>query len=157
MVKCKERLKKYLREHNVSFEAMAHPEAYTAQEVAAAQHVSGHQLAKVVMVWADKQMTMLVLPASARADFRQAAKLLGVKKVRLATEAEFSQHFPDCRVGAMPPFGNLYELPVYVDRALTEHAEIVFRVGTYTETMKVAYADFDRLVQPQAGDLSLSR
>jgi len=154
-MKCKERLKQYLREHNVSFELMTHPEAYTAQEVAAAQHVSGHQLAKVVMVWADGQMTMLVLPASARVDLRKAAELLGVDKVRLATETEFSQRFPDCRVGAMPPFGNLYELPVYVDRALTEHAEIVFRVGTYTETMKIAYADFERLVQPQVGDFSL--
>lgn len=154
-MKCKERLEKYLREHNVSFEAMTHPEAYTAQEVAAAQHVSGHQLAKVVMVWADERMTMLVLPASARVDFRQTAKLLAAKKVRLATEAEFSQHFDDCQVGAMPPFGNLYELPVYVDSALTEHAAIVFRVGTYTQTMKVAYADFARLAQPQVGEFGL--
>lgn len=154
-MRCKERLKKYLREHNVSFETMIHPEAYTAQEVAAAQHVSGHQLAKVVMVWADERMTMLVLPASARVDLRKAAREVGAKKVRLATEAEFSQHFDDCQVGAMPPFGNLYELPVYVDRALSEHDEIVFRVGTYTETMKVAYADFERLVQPQVGEFGL--
>ena len=107
------------------------------------------------MVWADKQMTMLVLPASGRVDFRGAAKLLGVKKVRLATEAEFSQRFPDCKVGAMPPFGNLYEVLVYVDRALAEHAEIVFRVGSYTETMKIAYADFEGLVRPQVGDFGL--
>jgi len=154
-MECKERLKKYLREHKVPYELMTHPEAYTAQEVAAAQHVSGHQLAKVVMVWADGQMTMLVLPASARVNLRKAADLLGVKEVRLATEAEFSKRFPDCKVGAMPPFGNLYELPVYVDRALTEYEEIVFRIGTYTETMKIAYADFERLVQPQIGDFGL--
>jgi Ala-tRNA(Pro) deacylase len=150
---CKERLQKHLREHKISFEAQTHPEAYTAQEVAAAQHVSGHQVAKVVMVWADQQMTMLVVPASGRVDLRGATELLGAKKVRLATEAEFSQHFPDCLVGAMPPFGNLYELPVYADRALADCDDIVFRVGTYTETMKIAYADFERLAQPQVGDL----
>jgi Ala-tRNA(Pro) deacylase len=149
---CKERLVKYLREHNVPFEAQTHPEAYTAQEVAAVQHVSGHQMAKVVMVWADADLTMLVVPASGRVDLRAAARLLQVKRVRLATEGEFSQHFPDCKVGAMPPFGNLYDLPVHVDRALTEHAEIVFRVGTYTETMKIGYADFERLAEPVAGD-----
>lgn len=154
---CKERLVKYLREHNVPFEAHTHPEAYTAQEVAAAQHVSGHQLAKVVMVWADRNMAMLVVPASGRVDLRAAAKLLQANRVRLATEGEFSQRFPDCLVGAMPPFGNLYDLPVYVDPALAEHSEIVFRVGTYTETMKIGYADFERLAQPQAGDFIFER
>lgn len=149
---CKERLKKVLRENKVSFEAQTHPEAYTAQEVAAAQHVSGHQVAKVVMVWAGRQLSMLVIPASGRVDLRAAAELLQVKRTRLATEAEFSDHFPDCLVGAMPPFGNLYDLPVFVDRALTTHSEIVFRVGTYTETMKISYEDYERLVQPQVGD-----
>jgi len=154
---CKERLVKYLREHSVSFETYTHPEAYTAQEVAAAQHVSGHRMAKVVMVWASKQMAMLVLPASGRVDMRATATLLGVNRVRLATEADFSERFPDCRVGAMPPFGNLYDLPVHVDQALTEQPEILFRVGTYTETMKIGYEDFQRLVQPLVGDFTFER
>ena len=149
---CKERIVKYLREHNVPFEVHTHPGAYTAQEVAATLHVSGHQLAKVVMVWADENMAMLVVPASSRVNLSATAKLLQAKKVRLATEGEFSQHFPDCLVGAMPPFGNLYDLPVYVDRALTEHPEIIFRVGTYTESMRTSYAGFEQLAQPVAGD-----
>ena len=84
-----------------------------------------------------------------------AAKLLQAKKVRLATEGEFSQRFPDCLVGAMPPFGNLYDLPVYVDSGLTEQPEIVFRVGTHRHTMKIAYADFSRLARPALGEFSM--
>jgi Ala-tRNA(Pro) deacylase len=114
-------------------------------------------MAKVVMVWAGEQLTMLVLPASGRVDLRAAAELLGVGKVRLATEAEFSESFPDCRVGAMPPFGNLYDLPVCVDAALSNQAQILFRVGTYTHTMRVDYADFQRLVQPQEGQFIFDR
>ena len=149
---CRERLMKYLREHSIPFETHTHPGAYTAQEVAAALHFSGHRLAKVVMVWADQTMVMLVVPASGRVNLSGTAKLLQAKKVWLATEGEFSQHFPDCLVGAMPPFGNLYDLPVYVDRALTEHPEIIFRVGTYTESMRIGYADFERLAEPVVGD-----
>ena len=150
---CKERLVQYLNEHNVRFEATRHNLAYTAQEVAAAQHVSGHQMAKVVMVWAGDQMAMLVVPASGRINFRSAAELVDVKKVRLASETEFSQLFPDCRVGAMPPFGNLYGLPVYADSMLIAQDDMSFRVGTYTETMTISTADYRRLVQPQEGQL----
>jgi Ala-tRNA(Pro) deacylase len=156
-MECKQRLVKYLRQHKVRYKSHTHPEAYTAQEVAAAMHVSGHQLAKVVMVWADAEMVMLVVPASGRVDLRASAKLLQAKRVRLATEGEFSERFSDCLVGAMPPFGNLYDLPVHVDRALAEQPEIVFRVGTYSETMKIGYEDFERLVQPQTGDLIFER
>ena len=152
-MKCKERLAKYLGENGVPFETQIHPQAYTAQEVAAAQHVSGHQVAKVVMVWADDRLVMLVLPASGKVNFRAAADVLGAKKVSLATEAEFIDRFADCRVGAMPPFGNLYDLPVCLDSALTQHKEMVFRVGTYTETMKIATSDFGRLVQPQVAEI----
>lgn len=152
---CKGRLEAYFREHDVSFETATHSEAYTAQEVAAALHVSGHQLAKVVMLWADDELTMTVVPASARVDLRQAADVLGVDKVRLAKEGEFGGRFDDCRLGAMPPFGNLYDLPVVVDPALAESGEIVFSAGTYTDSMKVAYDNFERLVQPRVGTLIL--
>ena len=151
-MKCKERLVKYLGENDVPFETQIHPQAFTAQEVAAAQHVSGHEVAKVVMVWSDHELVMLVLPASGRVDFRAAAEVLGAKKVSLASEAEFIDRFADCRVGAMPPFGNLYDLPVCVDSSLTKHKKMVFRVGTYTETMKIGYADFERLAQPVPGE-----
>jgi Ala-tRNA(Pro) deacylase len=150
---CKDRLQAYFREHNVSFETATHSEAYTAQEVAAALHVSGHQLAKVVMVWAGDELTMTVVPASGRVDLRRAAEVLGADKVRLASEAEFAGRFGDCRVGAMPPFGNLYDLPVVVDPALAEYDDIVFSAGTYTDSMKIAYDDFERLVQPEVGKL----
>jgi Ala-tRNA(Pro) deacylase len=150
---CKKRLQAYFREHDVSFETATHSEAYTAQEVAAALHVSGHQLAKVVMVWAGDELTMAVAPASGRVDLRQAADVLGVDKVRLANEGEFGGRFEDCKLGAMPPFGNLYDLPVVVDPALTECDEIVFSAGTYTDSMKIAYSDFERLVEPRVRKL----
>jgi Ala-tRNA(Pro) deacylase len=154
-VDCKERLQAYFQEHDVSFETATHSEAYTAQEVAAALHVSGHQLAKVVILWAGDQLTMAVVPASARVDLRQAAEVLGADKVRLASEAEFGGRFDDCRLGAMPPFGNLYDLPVVVDPALAECDDIVFSAGTYTDSMKIAYDDFERLVQPKIATLIL--
>jgi Ala-tRNA(Pro) deacylase len=150
---CKDRLQTYFREHDVSFESATHSEAYTAQEVAAALHVSGHQLAKVVIVWADDELTMTVVPASERVDLRQAAEVLGADKVRLASEPEFAGRFDDCKLGAMPPFGNLYDMPVVVDPSLGEHEEIVFSAGTYTDSMKIAYDDFERLVQPKVGEL----
>ncbi|MEA3375193.1 MAG: YbaK/EbsC family protein [Chloroflexota bacterium] len=152
---CKERLQAYFQEHNVSFETATHSEAYTAQEVAAALRVSGHQLAKVVMVWAGDELIMIVVPASGQVDLRRAADVLGVEKVRLAREPEFAGRFEDCRLGAMPPFGNLYDLPVVVDPALAEVDDIVFSAGTYTDSMKIAYGDFERLVQPRVGKLIL--
>jgi Ala-tRNA(Pro) deacylase len=150
-MKCRERLEQYLREHGVGFEVMTHSQAFTMQEVAAALHVPGKQVAKVVIVRADEDMAMLVLPAPYRLNTTQARDLLGVKKVRLAKEDEFADLFPDCATGAMPPFGNLYDVPVYVDQSLAEESNIVFRIGTHRETMKVAYADFSRLAQPTVG------
>lgn len=151
---CKERLEQYLRDNGVPFETMTHTQAYTMPEVAAALHVPGKQVAKVVVVKADGKTVMLVLPASHRLSFAQVRAMLEAKKVSLAKEEEFTGLFPDCAVGAMPPFGNLYDLPVYVDQALAEEANIVFRVGTHRHTMKVAYADFARLVQPAVGEFA---
>ncbi len=153
-MKCRERLEQYLRENGAGFEVMTHSQAFTMQEVAAALHVPGNQVAKVVMVKADDKMAMLVLPAPYRLNTDKAGKLLGVKKVRLADEKEFTDLFPDCATGAMPPFGNLYDIPVYVDQALAEESDIVFRIGTHRETMKVAYADFARLAQPTVGEFA---
>ncbi|MEW6231577.1 MAG: YbaK/EbsC family protein [Chloroflexota bacterium] len=152
---CKERLEKYLRDNGVSFQTMLHPTAYTAQEVAAAQHIPGKQVAKVVMAKADDRMVMLVLPAPSRIDFDKLKGLLEVKDVRLAKEEEFGDIFPDCNLGAMPPFGNLYDIPVYVDTSLTEDLEIVFQAGTHRDTMKIRYADYARLVNPKIGSFAL--
>jgi Ala-tRNA(Pro) deacylase len=151
---CRERLEQYLRENSAGFEVMTHSQVFTMQEVAAALHVPGSQVAKVVIVKAEGEMAMLVLPAPYRMNFDQVRALLGTEKARLANEEEFAALFPDCDTGAMPPFGNLYDVPVYVDRALAEETNIVFRIGTHHETMKLAYIDFARLAQPTVGEFA---
>ena len=145
---CKERLQIYLREQGVFFQSQQHPQAFTAQEVAGSEHVPGKLFAKVVMVKADGKLAMLALPAPFVVDYGKAKAALHAKEVRLAEEGEFDSAFPDCEVGAMPPFGNLYDLPTYVDRSLAEDETIVFNAGTHTETMSVKYADFARLAKP---------
>ncbi len=147
-MECKERLEGYLHDNRVPFEAQRHPRAVTAQEVAASEHVPGKMLAKTVMVLADGEMVMLALPAPYQVDLEKAAAALGAGNVRLSEEEEFEDTFPDCEVGAMPPFGNLYGVPVCVDETLAEDETIVFRAGTHTETMSVRYSDFERLVEP---------
>ena len=153
-MECLERMKEYLRDDEAPFEIITHTQAFTMPEVAAALHVPGQQVAKVVIVRGDGTMAMLVTSAAHRLDFAKVGTLLGTAKVSLAKEDEFAHLFPDCDVGAMPPFGNLYGLPVYVDRALAEQGTIVFRVGTYEHTMKVAYADYARLVQPTVDEFA---
>ena len=153
---CKDRLEAYLREKQVPFDVRHHPRAITAQEVAASEHVPGKMLAKTVMVLADGKMVMLALPAPYQVDMDKAGKVLGVE-VRLAHEEEFENTFPDCEVGAMPPFGNLYEVPVYVEAALAEDETIVFRAGTHTDTMSVSYADFENLVEPTIAEFAAGR
>jgi Ala-tRNA(Pro) deacylase len=154
VVECKDRLEGYLRENRVSFEAQHHPRAVAAQEVAASEHVPGKMLAKTVMVLADEEMAMLALPASYQVDLEKAAAALGAGEVRLAEEEEFEGTFPDCEVGAMPPFGNLYSVSVYVEETLAEDETIVFRAGTHTDTMSVRYADFERLVEPTVAEFA---
>jgi Ala-tRNA(Pro) deacylase len=152
---CKERLEKLLGDNGVMFQEMTHPTAYTAQEIAAEQKVPGKQVAKVVMVMADGKHLMVVIPASYRIDFTKLKSALGAKDIRLAKEEEFSSLFPDCEAGAMPPFGNLYNVPAYVDRVLTEDPEIVFNAGTHRDTMKIAYKDYARLAQPIVADFAV--
>jgi Ala-tRNA(Pro) deacylase len=153
-MECRERLEKYLHENGVPFEVMAHRQAFTMPEVAAALHMPGRQVAKVVVVKADGEMAMLVIPASHRLNLAKVRALLNAKKVSLAKEEEFAGLFPDCETGAMPPFGNLYNVSVHVDQALERERSIVFRVGTHRHTMKVAYADFARLAQPTVGEFA---
>ena len=155
-MECRESLEDYLRENRIPFETQHHPRAVTAQEVAASEHVPGKMLAKTVMVLADREMVMLALPASYQVDLGKAATALGVKEARLAEEEEFEDTFPDCEIGAMPPFGNLYGVPVYVDETLAEDETIVFRSGTHTDTMSVSYADFERLVEPTIAEFARS-
>lgn len=145
---CRDRLEAYFQANGVAYQVQQHATAYTAQRVAESEHIPGKRLAKVVMVIANARPVMLVLPASYRVDLTKAGAALGDPNVRLAQESEFETVFPDCEVGAMPPFGNLYNVPVYVDRALTRNREITFNAGTHRETMTIAYADYERLVRP---------
>jgi len=151
---CKEKLEAHLREQKVPFQVQHHAVAYTAQEVAAAEHVPGRMLAKVVMVFADGELAMLVLPAPSRVDPGKAASALSAAEVRLAREEEFAERFPGCEVGAMPPFGNLYDLPLLVDASLAEDETIVFEAGTHTDTMSMKYADYERLARPKVAEFA---
>lgn len=144
-----DKLKKYLDENGVLYQVKRHGEAYTAQEVAESLHVRGRMLVKVVMIKSERGYIMAALPADRRVDIAQLRDSLGMKMATLATEDEFKKLFPDCEPGAMPPFGNLYGVPVYVDRSLTEDAEILFQAGNHYEAVMIRYADFDRLVQPR--------
>jgi len=151
---CKEKLEAFLREHSVPFEVHHHPPAYTAQRVAQAEHVSGRLVVKVVMAFADGKMVMLAVPAHRNANLARAAETAGANEVRLAHEDEFAAAFPDCEVGAMPPFGNLYGIPVYADRELAEDETIVFNAGTHEDAIHMKYGDFERLVEPTVADLT---
>lgn len=142
------RLKEYLDENKVRYQVAGHPEVYTAQEIAAALHVPGKELAKVVMIKTGDRFIMTVLPASWRIEFSKLKDVLGTKDLRLATEDEFKDLFPDCEVGAMPPFGNLYGVDVYVDKSLSEDEEIVFQGGNHIESIKMKYKDYASLVKP---------
>ena len=149
------KLKDYLEKNQVRYEAGVHEMLYTAQEIAAAMHVPGKELAKVVMVKADGKMVMLVLPASYQVDMRKLKAALQCKKVGMAKEKEFEELFPDCEIGAMPPFGNLYNLEVWVEQVLSEDEFIVVQAGSHVETLKMKYSDYARLVNPKVGDFSV--
>lgn len=140
-----QRLKEFLDQERVSYEVLRHDPAFTAQQLAASLHVPGRQFVKVVVVKLDGNPTLAVLPAPLRTNFKQLAAAAGAKKCSLASEAEFQQLFADCELGAMPPFGSLYNLPTYFEESLAENREIVFNAGTHAEAIKVSYADFARL------------
>jgi Ala-tRNA(Pro) deacylase len=149
------KLKDYFEKNQIPYEVGYHVRVYTAQEVAAFQHVPGKEMAKVVMVKADGKMVMLVLPSSYQVDMKKLKGVLNCKKVGMAKEEEFQELFPDSEIGAMPPFGNLYNLEVWVDQVLTEDESIVFRAGTHVETLKIKYKDYVRLVNPKVDNFSI--
>jgi Ala-tRNA(Pro) deacylase len=126
-----------------------HSPAYTAQEVAASAHITGRELAKTVIVELDGRMGMAVLPANRKIVLQDLREVTGSDQVKFASEEEFRQKFPDCETGAMPPFGNLYGMEVYVAESLCDNREIAFNAGSHTELIKMAFSDFERLVQPK--------
>ena len=148
-----ERVRAHLDELGISYDLVDHKVAYTAQEIAAAEHIAGESFAKPTLLMADGKLVMAVLPGPRRVDFEKARRALGAEEVRLANETDFSLAFPDCEVGAEPPFGNLYGLSVYVDDRLTA-SRIVFNAGSHRQTMAMALSDFLDVVKPIRADLA---
>ena len=149
------KLRKYLDDNHIKYVTLTHSLAYTAQEIAARSHIPGKEMAKTVVVKLGNKMAMAVLPASYKIDFETLAEVTGSNHVDLASEEEFKYLFPGCEIGAMPPFGNLYDMDVYVSEKLAEDDEIFFNAGTHTELIKMDYADFERLVKPKVLKFSL--
>ena len=147
------KLKELLDEHKLSYEVFNHALAYTAQEIAARQHCSGNEMAKVVMLKVDDSLVMGVIPASRKINLGMVVRNLNAKTARLATEDEFIADFPGCEIGAMPPFGNLFGLPVFVDPALEKDEYIYFNAGNHVQTVRMQYKDFARLVKPTVARL----
>ena len=143
------KLKAFLDENKIKYITIKHSSAYTAQEIAAIAHIPGKDLAKTVIIKIDGKMAMAVLPASYKVSFDDLKDTLGVKEVRLAYEQEFIDKFPDCEVGAMPPFGNIYGLDVFVADSLADDEEIAFNACSHTELIKMSFSDFERLVKPK--------
>ena len=143
-----------LNESKAGYEILHHPQAVTAQRIAQAEHVKGRHHAKVVMVKSGEQQVMAVLSADHQIDLEKASKAMG-KAVSLDTENEFKSLFPDCALGAMPPFGNLYGVPTYVDKSLAQEDYIVFEAGTHTDAIKLSYLDYEKIVKPQVADLAI--
>ena len=141
-------LKAYLDRECVHYDVLPHPEAFRAVAIAQTLHTPEKEMAKVVIVKVDARFVMTVLPASWNVDLYRLRIVFATQQVRLATEEEIKGLFPDCELGAMPPFGNLYGLPVYVDQSLAEDKEIVFQAGTHSEAIRMRYWDFASLVFP---------
>ena len=150
------KLKNFLDSQHVKYVAIIHSPAYTAQEVAASAHIHGKDLAKTVMIKTNGKMAMAVVPASHKVSLDHLCDVLGADKVDLASEQDFKDRFPDCEIGAMPPFGNLYDMDVYVSETLSRDKEIAFNAGSHTELIQLPYQDFDRLVHPKVAKISLS-
>jgi len=149
-----QRLKEFLDGSNIKYVTISHSQAFTAQEIAASAHIPGKELAKTVMVKIDGKMAMAVLPASDQVDFGCLKKAAGAGAAELASERDFKDLFPGCEIGAMPPFGNLYGMDVFVARSLAEDEEIAFNAGSHTELIRLSYKDFERTVQPVVAKLS---
>jgi Ala-tRNA(Pro) deacylase len=143
------KLKEFLDAKRVKYSVLTHSTAYTAQEIASLAHIRGQELAKTVIVKVDGRMAMAVLPASRQVDLSLLRGCARARTASLAAEEEFRDLFPGCETGAMPPFGNLYDLPVFVDESLSKDREIAFNAGTHKELIRLSYEDFARLVQPK--------
>lgn len=143
------RLKELLDQQQVKYVLVSHSPAYTAQEIAAVAHIPGREMAKTVMVRVDGKICMAVLPASRQIDFTRFKQATGADQVELVAEEEFKGVCPDCEVGAMPPFGSLYDLDLFVDHTLSEDDEIYFNAGTHRELIKMSFGDYHKITKPK--------
>jgi Ala-tRNA(Pro) deacylase len=149
-----QQLKDFLDSNHVKYKTITHSPQYTAHEIAASAHIPGKDLAKTVIVKVDGEFAMAVLPASRHVSLTRLKEATGAGDAEIASEKEFEELFPDCEVGAMPPFGNLYDMPVFAAEQLTEDEEIAFNAGSHTELVQISYRDFDKLVHPKVVALS---
>jgi len=145
-----EKLKEYLEDNHIQYRFIPHSLTYTARETASCAHVPEKDFAKTVMVKIDSELAMVVIPASQKVNLDQLKKVTGASNTEIARETEFKDIFPDCEVGAMPPFGNLYGIPVFISARLKEDEEIVFNAGSHTELVGIPYQAYEGLVSPQA-------
>jgi len=143
------KLRELFDEAKVSYEVYNHPLAFTAQEIAERQHFSGDQMAKVVMLQVNGNLVMGVVTGSQKVNLNTVRASFGAQEARLAREDEFISKFPDCEIGAMPPFGNLFGMPVYVDPAVAKDESIYFNAGNHVQTVRLRYKDFEKLVKPR--------
>ena len=148
-------LKHFLDDQHVKYTSIAHAETYTAQETAQSAHIPGREMVKTVIFKADGGMAMVILPATDKVDLGLLASAIHADSVKLASETEFKRLFPDCETGAMPPFGNLYDMPVYIEESVCDNTDIAFNAGSHSELIRISYKDYDRLVHPM--NLRVSR
>jgi len=147
-------LQKFLKLKKVAFDRIQHPQAFSAQEVAAVEHVTGHKFAKTVVVKGGDEVYMLVLPASRHVDFKKAGDLTG-KELKMVSEEQMKQLFPDVEIGAEPPFGSQYGMKTFVDQSLKGVDTIVFRAGTHDQTIKMKFADYEKVEKPAFGSFAI--
>lgn len=148
------RLEEFLSSNRVAYDTMRHPHAFTAQETAASAHIDGHTMAKTVMVKLDGKLAMAVLPSDEWLDVARLRQVSGAREVALCDESDFKDRFPECEVGAMPPFGNLYHMEVYASESLAGAGHIAFNAGNHRELMRMGWNDFERLVRPRMVEMS---
>jgi Ala-tRNA(Pro) deacylase len=148
------RLRVYLDQNRTGYTHTVHPQAFTAREVASVEHLPAREFAKTVILSGDPGYSMAVVPGARLVDFQEVRLALGFSHARLATEAEIAQLFPDCELGAMPPFGNLYGLPVFLDSYLAGEPVIAFNAGTHRDVIHMRTEDYRRLVRPSIVSLA---
>lgn len=149
-----DKIQSFLNEHKIAYEMIHHRRDYTSQETAADTHTKGKEFAKTVVLFVDNDYCMAVLPAIYQVDMEKVKRQTEAHEVALATEHEIERICPDCEIGAMPPFGKLYNLPVFVDRNLTEDHLITFNAGTHEDAIRMLYHDFEKLARPKVIDLA---